>query len=137
MLRIQAAMCLGALVLAAGREPRLDVKLRTADVVFQTSRSAQSAAIQEATGSPWSHVGIIESSSDGVWVVEAAATVKRTPWRTWRHRGQDGRVLVLRPRGLDPAALSRVMQAARESWGNPTTPSSGGGMTPCTARSWW
>ena len=127
MLRIQAAMCLGALILAVGREPRSDVKLRTGDVVFQTSRSAQSAAIQEATGSAWSHVGIIESSSDGVWVVEAAATVKRTPWRTWRRRGQDGRVLVLRPRGLDPAALSRVMEAARAQLGKPYDPQFGWG----------
>lgn len=32
---------------------------RNGDIVFQTSRSAQSVAIQKATRSPWSHLGIV------------------------------------------------------------------------------
>ena len=127
MLRIQVAMCLGALVLAVGREPRSEVQLKTGDVVFQTSRSAQSAAIQEATGSPWSHVGIIEAGSKGVWVVEASGSVKRTLWRSWRRRGQGECALVLRPRGLDGAALARVVEAAREHLGKPYDPQFGWG----------
>ena len=33
--------------------------LRDGDIIFHTSRSAQSLAIQRATHSPYSHVGVI------------------------------------------------------------------------------
>ena len=35
--------------------------LRDGDIIFHTSRSAQSAAIQRATHSPWSHMGVISA----------------------------------------------------------------------------
>jgi hypothetical protein len=83
MLRIHALVLLGVLGLGVDEGPQHEIALRTGDVVFQTSRSAQSRAIQEATASLWSHVGIIEVTTKGTWVIEAVGPVKRTPWRTW------------------------------------------------------
>jgi hypothetical protein len=119
MLRIHAVVLLGILGLAVGKRPQHEVALKTGDVVFQTSKSAQSRAIQEATASPWSHVGIIEVTSKGAWVIEAVGPVKRTPWRTWRRRGAGGRALVMRSRGIDVSALEHVVAAATAELGKP------------------
>jgi len=97
-------------------------ELQTGDVVFQTSRSRQSAAIQRATRSPWSHVGIVEVTKAGTFVLEAIQPVSRTPWERWRRRGAGGRVLVMRARGLDPAAAGRVIAVAKGFLGRPYDP---------------
>jgi cell wall-associated NlpC family hydrolase len=97
-------------------------ELRTGDVVFQTSRSRQSAAIQRATRSPWSHVGIVERTPKGVFVLEAIQPVSRTPWERWRRRGTDGRVRVMRARTLDAAAAASVVVAAKRFLGRPYDP---------------
>ncbi|TSC29530.1 YiiX/YebB-like N1pC/P60 family cysteine hydrolase [Corallococcus sp. Z5C101001] len=93
--------------------------LRTGDVVFQTSGSRQSKAIQEATHSPLSHVGLVEVTQEGTFVVEAVQPVKRTPFRQWKERGVKGRLLVLRPEGLDDAAKARAVAEAKRHLGKP------------------
>ncbi len=100
-----------AVTVSAGTRPPEPV-LRAGDVVFQTSRSAQSSAIALATGSPWTHVGVVEVAEDGTFVVEAIGRVSRTPWKAWRRRGR-GEVLVLRPRGIPPAKLVAVVAEAK------------------------
>lgn len=112
---------LGALLLAAAPAPAAGPDLRTGDLVFQTSRSRQSAAIQRATRSPWSHVGIVEVTPKGTFVLEAIQPVSRTPWERWRARGAGGRVLVMRPK-LDPAVAARVIVAAKRLLGRPYDP---------------
>jgi len=119
MLRIIAAVWFLALALGVGALPHMGPPLRTGDVVLQTSRSAQSGSIQLATGSPWSHVGIVEVGPAGPFVIEAVGPVQRTAWRKWRARGEGGRVLVLRPRDLSPADLARVVAEARREMGKP------------------
>lgn len=111
-------VCCFALLLPAAAYPR-PAPLRTGDVVLQTSRSSQSKAIQEATHSPYSHVGVVEVAPDGVFVVEAISPVSRTRWDTWRRRGVGGRYLLLRPRDVDAAALERVVSAAKAYLGRP------------------
>jgi hypothetical protein len=115
-----AAACLAALVMAVSLPTRAaEAALATGDLVFQTSRSAQSLPIQRATGSPWSHVGIVEVDAQGPWVIEAIGRVSRTPWRAWRARGEGGRVLVLRPAVVPEAARARAVAEARRHLGKP------------------
>ena len=114
MRSVALTWCLLAHAAAAG-EPQLE----SGDVVFQTSRSAQSLAIQHITQSPYSHVGLVEVSSDGAFVLEAIGTVSRTPWRRFRARGAGGKVLVLRLGGLSPAQRGEVLAAARRFLGRP------------------
>jgi hypothetical protein len=114
MTRALLWLCLlGSTAVAA--EPRL----RSGDVVFQTSRSTQSRAIQQATHSPYSHVGLVEVSRDGVFVLEAISPVSRTPWKRWRARGEGARVTVLRRAGLTDEQRAAVVAAARSSLGRP------------------
>ncbi|HSN90121.1 MAG TPA: YiiX/YebB-like N1pC/P60 family cysteine hydrolase, partial [Anaeromyxobacteraceae bacterium] len=89
------------------------------DLVFETSTSRQSAAIRWATGSRWSHVGIVEVAPDGTFVLEALGKVSRTPWKAWRRRARaGGDLLVLRPRGLSAGARSRAVERARAFLGH-------------------
>ena len=63
-------------------------QLQPGDIIFHVSRSAQSKAIQLATKSPYSHVGVVESGSDGLVILEAVQPVKRTPVGEWIARGR-------------------------------------------------
>ena len=108
-------------LIAAVAHPRREhpPPLRSGDVVLQTSSSARSALIQRASGSRYSHVGLVEVRPDGVFVLEAVQPVSRTPFAAWAARGRGHRVTVLRPRGLDAAALDRVVAAAAAELGRP------------------
>ncbi|CAM3864633.1 YiiX/YebB-like N1pC/P60 family cysteine hydrolase [Corallococcus soli] len=109
-------------VAATPRAPegaRVEAKVRTGDVVFQTSGSRQSKAIQEATHSPLSHVGLVEVTPQGVFVVEAVQPVKRTPFARWKARGVKGRLLVLRPTGVEAEAKARAVAEAKRHLGKP------------------
>src|SRR6185503_6516185 len=57
--------------------------LRDGDIIFHTSRSAQSVAIQRATHSPYSHVGLIFIRDGKPYVFEAISTVRYTPLAKW------------------------------------------------------
>ena len=54
-------------------------QLRDGDILFQTSRSEQSTAIQKATHSPYSHMGIVFFRNGSPHVYEAIKTVQYTP----------------------------------------------------------
>ena len=116
-LALVLAWLVGHTAVAAPRG--LEERLQTGDVVFHTSRSRQSVAIQEATDSPLSHVGLVEVTPQGVFVVEAVQPVKRTPFAQWKARGVGGRLLVLRPEGLSEAQRGASVKAARDYLGRP------------------
>ncbi|QRK09927.1 peptidase [Archangium violaceum] len=97
----------------------LEAKLRTGDLVFHTSRSRQSAAIQAATDSPLSHVGLVEVTPSGVFVVEAVQPVQRVPFAKWKARGMNGRILVLRPEQLAEEKREAAVAEARRHLGKP------------------
>jgi len=79
------------------------IAVQEGDIVFQTSQSAQSQAIQAATHSPYSHMGMILYRNGAPYVLEARAWTRLTPYREWIHRGEGGRYVVKRLR--DPALL--------------------------------
>ena len=86
------------------------------DIIFQTSLSSQSKAIQIATGSPYSHVGIVYVTQEDVYVFEAINTVQLTPLQTWIDRGESNKVMVMRTkRSLSPEQL-RAMKSAGERY---------------------
>jgi hypothetical protein len=87
--------------------------LHDGDLIFQTSRSGQSAAIQRATHSPYSHVGIVFLRDGKPYVLEAVATVRYTPLDTWIARGDGGHYVVKRlARPLTAIEDNRLKQAA-------------------------
>lgn len=63
------------------------VELKEGDIVFQTSKSSQSTAIQQATHSPYTHVGILFNQNQSWCVLEAIGPVKYTPLKKWLANG--------------------------------------------------
>ena len=66
------------------------------DIIFQTSKSQQSKAIQLATRSRYSHVGIIFKKNKKLYVFEAVQPVKFTPFETWIAQGERQHYVVKR-----------------------------------------
>ena len=96
---------------------------RNGDVIFHTSRSSQSLAIQRATASPYSHMGIVYVEDGDAYVYEAVGPVKTTPLEEWIARGEGGRFVVKRLRNADevltPEALRRMREAGEAFRGRP------------------
>lgn len=96
---------------------------RDGDLIFQTSRSTQSAAVQKATHSHYSHMGIIFLRDGAPFVFEAIKTVRYTPLATWVARGKGGHYVVKRlkdaERILTPEAVAKLRRAADEQRGKP------------------
>jgi hypothetical protein len=91
--------------------------VRDGDLIFQTSRSSQSLAIQRATGSPYSHMGLILYRDGKPYVFEAVSTVRFTALEQWIARGNERHFVVKRLRDasktLTPAATEKLRRAAQ------------------------
>lgn len=87
------------------------------DLIFHTSQSAQSRAIQLATHSAYSHCGILYRQQGQWQVLEAVQPVKLTPLADWIARGKNGHFVTKRLRdaatALTPAALTRLKAAGQ------------------------
>jgi len=116
--RAATAAALSALSLAAAAT----ADIQTGDLVFQQSRSAQSLAIQQATHSPYSHMGMIVTRQGRPYVLEAAASVSYTPLDQWAAQGERGHYVVKRLRDdarLTPAARIQLANAGATFVGRP------------------
>lgn len=81
---------------------------RTGDIVFHTSTSAQSAAIQAATRSAYSHVGVVVHDKGQPKVLEAVEPVKLTSLQAWLKRGKGQHYVIKRLK--QPLAASAAAQ---------------------------
>ncbi|HLT86845.1 MAG TPA: YiiX family permuted papain-like enzyme [Sphingobacterium sp.] len=89
------------------------------DLIFQTSLSQQSQAIQLATGSRYSHCGIIFKEKDQLYVLEAVQPVKRTPLTEWIKRGKNEHYVIKRLKDAEKILTDSVineMQKMGEAW---------------------
>ncbi|MDR0510708.1 MAG: YiiX family permuted papain-like enzyme [Rikenellaceae bacterium] len=113
-MRIWTATVFALLSAACGQAP--EEGLQEGDVIFQRSQSSQSEAIRLATGSEWSHCGLMARGEGGRWYVfEAVQPVKLTPLDEWVARGRGGKYVVRRLRDdslLTPARLQKMREIA-------------------------
>lgn len=100
--------------------------LHNGDLIFQTSTSLQSKAIQAATHSPYSHCGLIYIRDGRYVVFEAVRTVRLTPLEQWIARGEGGHFVVRRltkaSAGLTDSALAKLRMAGNALLGKPYDP---------------
>lgn len=97
-------------------------QLRDGDIIFQTSRSPQSLAIQRATHSPYSHMGLILYRAGEPYVFEAVGPVRYTPLKAWISRGVGGHYVVKRlgtAALAGPNAVEKLRRAAESFQGRP------------------
>jgi uncharacterized protein YycO len=72
------------------------IKFQNGDLIFQTSTSSQSKAIQLATQSKYSHCGLLFKKNGNWSVLEAIQPVKITKLETWINRGENNHFKVKR-----------------------------------------
>ena len=88
--------------------------IKNGDLIFQTSLSGQSKAIQLATKSKYSHCGIVFNDNGQFYVIEAVQPVKSTPLDKWIARGKDGHYVIKRLKNADqvltPETLHKMKQ---------------------------
>lgn len=86
--------------------------IKNGDLIFQTSVSSQSKAIQLATKSKYSHCGIIYQKGKDFYVFEAIQPVKLTLLSSWISRGKDGKYVIKRLKNgdkvLTPPVISKM-----------------------------
>ncbi|QIX62657.1 YiiX family permuted papain-like enzyme [Hymenobacter sp. BT18] len=96
----------------------ISLKLHQGDLIFHTSQSAQSRAIQLATHSPYSHCGMLFRQGGEWQVLEAVQPVGITPLEKWITRGQGEHFVVKRLRDaeqvLTPTVLRRLKRAGQQ-----------------------
>ncbi len=80
------------------------------DIIFQTSTSAQSKAIQLATKSIYTHMGIIYTYNKKLYVYEAFDFVKLTPLKNWIARGKNNHYVVKRLKNSGDILTSKVIE---------------------------
>lgn len=88
--------------------------IKDGDLIFQTSQSEQSKAIQLATNSKYSHCGIVYSENGQFYVFEAIHPVKTTPLDKWIARGKDGHFVIKRLKNADQVLTSETLQKMKQ-----------------------
>lgn len=98
-----------------GKKEAKDVsktEIKNGDLIFQTSVSGQSKAIQLATHSKYSHCGIVYKEGEDYFVYEAIEPVRLTPLNQWIARGSAGHFVIKRlknsERVLTPSVLDKM-----------------------------
>jgi uncharacterized protein YycO len=110
LLFIVALIC-GVHFSSCSSEPQASkASLRNGDIIFHASKSEQSKAIQLATGSEYSHCGIVCIEAGKTYVVEAVQPVKRTPFDEFVKRGEGGEYVVKRLRNAEAILTDQVLQ---------------------------
>lgn len=92
-----------------------ETKIHNGDIIFQISKSAQSIAIQKATGSQYSHMGIVYISQGKKYVYEAVGPVKLTPFSEWVARGENGHYVIKRLKNYEQFMTAENQQKFKDS----------------------
>lgn len=85
-------------------------EIKNGDLIFQTSLSGQSKAIQLATNSKYSHCGIVYSENGQFYVFEAIQPVKTTLLYNWIARGENGHYVIKRLKNADQVLTANMLE---------------------------
>ncbi|WP_421889443.1 YiiX family permuted papain-like enzyme [Marinoscillum sp.] len=88
-------------------------KIQSGDIIFQTSRSSQSKAIQLATHSKYSHMGIIYENEGDYFVYEAVQPIKLTPLADWINRGENKHYTIKRLKNSEAVLTPETLKQMR------------------------
>lgn len=79
--------------------------LKDGDILFIQSQTEQAAALREATGSVWTHVGILVKEKTGWYVAEAIGPLKMTPIKDFIGRSKNRSFEVYRFKYFDAQTM--------------------------------
>lgn len=93
------------------------------DILFQDLNSSQGQAVKLATGSEYTHCGIVLEKSGRYVVYEAVGPVRITPLQEWIEQGVNGHIVVKRldtlQGRLSSEALDRMRAVGERHLGKP------------------
>lgn len=89
------------------------------DVIFIQSQSSQSAALHEATGSVWTHVGLLVKLNSQWYVYEAVGPVVKTLLNDFIARSKNRAYQVYRFRHFDATTMRSAMLTAIQKYNKP------------------
>lgn len=92
-------------------------EIKNGDLIFHTSISGQSKAIQLATNSKYSHCGIVYSNNGQFYVFEAVQPIKTTPLDKWIARGKEGHYVIKRLNNADQILTAETLQKMKQEGG--------------------
>lgn len=85
------------------------IVLHDGDIIFQSSYSGQSKAIQLATHSKFSHCGILFKEGSQWYVYEAVQPVKKTSFEKWITHGDNSAYKIMRLKNSDKILSGGVL----------------------------
>ncbi|NJO69421.1 MAG: hypothetical protein HC830_09205 [Bacteroidetes bacterium] len=119
----------------------LNGQLQDGDIIFHTSTSHQSKAIQIATESEYSHMGIIYRQKGELYVFEAVQKVKLTKLSDWIRKGENQKYVVKRIKNakelINSESLSRMKKAGERFLEKNTISILNGPTKIYTVRNWF
>ncbi|OCG27882.1 hypothetical protein A9G11_12360 [Gilliamella sp. wkB108] len=112
---------LSMLVLFVSFVSAASYKPQDGDIIFQSSQSRQSQAVEQATNSPFSHVGIIFIKNGQPYVFEASSKVVYTPLNNWIAHGKQKNYVIkrLKDHNLSNIEIIKLKQVASTFEGKP------------------
>tara|TARA_B100000508_G_scaffold91658_2_gene71458 strand:- start:23533 stop:24180 length:648 start_codon:yes stop_codon:yes gene_type:complete len=93
-----------------GPKKSTNTKLQSGDIIFQSSMSGQSYAIQLATHSKYSHVGILFEKDGEMMVYEAVQPVCVSDLDEWISRGDDDHYVVKRLKNAEDKLTPKILE---------------------------
>jgi len=89
---------------------------KSGDLVFQTTKSQLGPALELATGSNLTHVGIVYREADTMFVLEAAGSVRRIPLDRWVKNGVEEKIYVKRFKSGKALLTAEVMDKIKRTF---------------------
>jgi len=107
--KISVLFLLATLTIAGNAQAQT---LKVGDIIFHKSQSTQAKAITEASGSQWTHVGIIVANAGKWYVAEAVGPVKATPLQDFINRGKNKEYKIYRFKHFNPKTMELALHNA-------------------------
>ncbi|MDA7880929.1 YiiX/YebB-like N1pC/P60 family cysteine hydrolase [Akkermansiaceae bacterium] len=101
------------------KHPRYE-QLQTGDIVFQDTGGQQGDAVRAATGSDFTHCGVVFNSKGTLYVLEAIQPVSVISLKEWKKRSTVFHARRLKnPEKLDQAAFTKALAWGEKQLGKP------------------
>ncbi len=101
-----------------GKTDTVTDEIKDGDIIFHESISSQGTELKLATGSRYTHMGIIRKKEGKYFVLEAVHPIKVTPLPKFIARGKDRHYVIKRLKNsgdlLTPAVLRKMEDTGRE-----------------------
>ncbi len=113
--KVAVLLSVGLTSFAHALPPAVEDLFQEGDLIFQRSQTSQAQAIYEATGSRWTHVGVLIKES-GAWkVYEAIQPVTITALDRWVDRAASRQIRVLRPKILESGSIAENIRKVKRA----------------------